>query len=389
MSAAGRSDHLVACENFILPRGLRSRTAMHEAARHASYAYLKKERSADSCLQSRGRLDPKGLAWLLLALAAVGAGAEQCEAQDSPGRSLLQAKNTVFKAVHLDSEGRQALLETPRHMPDVLEPAELAKGLARRSEAYRIAMSALSGGLWSVFSVILIAAFVTLAVVYHEALRKRLSSFLGRPAQGSSLDSKVPLVPGGSTDFCPELVVPAGCECILIVPSRPRRGEPYGITDNNGSTVLTVADEVNPSCPTPRRLLLAEDGVVLARCGRAQSSLPSSMPNAIDFELVSSKGDVWAELSYQPREGSEEQDKCTIKSKTGRQFTVAGSVRHNALNFTDGPDGQGGLLATTEPVRTAGPLGHAPGTIFRIRIAPQADVGLVLCALICLQHLTS
>mmetsp|Transcript_97235 Transcript_97235/g.135079 ORF Transcript_97235/g.135079 Transcript_97235/m.135079 type:complete len:363 (+) Transcript_97235:167-1255(+) len=362
---------------------------MHEAAKHASYAYLKKERSADSCLQSGGRLDAKGLVLLLLALAAVGAGAEQCEAQDSPGRSLLQAKNTVFKAVHLDSEARQALLESPRHLPGVLEPAELAKGLARRSAAYRIAMSAFSGGLWSVFAVILIAALVTFAVVYHEALRKRFSGFLGRPSQGSSLDSKVPLVPGGSTDFCPELVVPAGCECILIVPSRPRRGEPYGITDNNGSTVLTVADEVNPSCPTPRRLLLAKDGVVLAKCGRAQSSLPSSMPNTIDFELVSSKGDVWAELSYQPREGSEEQDKCTIKSKTGRQFTVAGSVRHNALNFTDGPDGQGGLLATTEPVRTAGPLGHAPGTIFRLRIAPQADVGLVLCALICLQHLTS
>ena len=88
-------------------------------------------------------------------------------------------------------------------------------------------------------------------------------------------------------------------------------------------------------------------------------------------------------------------------------------MRHNALNLTDQ---HGGLLATTEPIGTTGPQGHAPGatralcrareavpgTIFRLRIAPQADaaaskafglfqsaqVGLALCALICLQHLS-
>lgn len=199
-------------------------------------------------------------------------------------------------------------------------------------------------------------------------------------------DSKVPLEPEAAGDFCPDLIVPAGCECILIVPSRPKRGEPFNITDNNGSTVLTVTDdESSAGSAFPRRALVA-GGLVLAKCGRAESSVPSSMLRAIDFELISSKGDVWAELKYEPREGSEEQDRCSIKSKTGRQLLVMGSVRHNALNVTDQ---HGGLLATTEPMTSTGPVGHAPGTIFRLRIAPQADVGLVLCALICLQHLST
>eukprot|EP00435_Cladocopium_sp_Y103_P057297 s916_g19.t1 len=83
--------------------------------------------------------------------------------------------------------------------------------------------------------------------------------------------------------------------------------------------------------------------------------------------VASDQNDVWAELKYEPREGSEEQepqlepraDRCTIKSKTGRQLLVMGSVRHNALNVTDH---HGGLLATTEPMTSTGR--RAPSSVY-------------------------
>ena len=47
-------------------------------------------------------------------------------------------------------------------------------------------------------------------------------------------------------------------------------GQAFDVTDNNGSTVLTVADdEASAGSAFPRRALMA-GGVLLAKCGRAQ-----------------------------------------------------------------------------------------------------------------------
>lgn len=310
------------------------------------------------------------MAYLLSANVVLSAAEELCQLQEAvktPG--LLQAKSALWTKSLLDVEDGHPR----RHSPMT------SRFFSLEDRDSRLSLST----VWPFIALTMIFLLFTFILVNHEALLKR---FGGLHAERGVPD-KVPLEPEASGDFCPDLIVPAGCECILIVPSRPKRGEPFNITDNNGSTVLTVADdEGSAGSAFPRRALVA-GGLVLAKCGRAESSVPSSMVDrAIDFELISSKGDVWAELKYEPREGSEEQDRCTIKSKTGRQLLVMGSVRHNALNVTDH---HGGLLATTEPMTSTGPVGHAPGTIFRLRIAPQADVGLVLCALICLQHLST
>lgn len=193
---------------------------------------------------------------------------------------------------------------------------------------------------------------------------------------------QVPLTPLEDLYFCPDLVVPAGCECILLVPSRLRGSESHNITDSNGSTVLSVV--TSSEGPSAQRTLVAGNNVTLASCGRSRSSLPGSMLTSIEFELISASGDVWARINYEPRQGAE--DRCTITTKTEQQLHMVGSVRYNALNMTDD---QGGLLATTEPVVEPGPLGEAPGSVCRLRVAPMADVGLVLCSLICLKHLSS
>ncbi|CAJ1345287.1 unnamed protein product, partial [Effrenium voratum] len=212
-------------------------------------------------------------------------------------------------------------------------------------ELSREAVSRLAADVMPFMALAVVFLLLTCVLVNHEALLKRLNLFSEKSQTDRSALDQVPLV--SEVDLCPDLIVPAGCECILIVPSRPKRGEPYNITDQNGSTVLTIVDDQGSAYPC--RALMA-GGVVLAKCGRAQSSLPSSMLTAIDFELMSANGEVWADLKYEPREGAEEeqQDKCTIRSRTGRQFLVMGSVRHNALNVTD--RAHGGLLATSEPI---------------------------------------
>jgi len=182
--------------------------------------------------------------------------------------------------------------------------------------------------------------------------------------------------------FCPDLVVPAGCECILLVPTKLKGSETQHITDSNGSIVLSVT--ASDTGPSVRRKLVAGSNVTLPECGRARSSLPGNTLSVIEFELISASGEVWAQISYEPRQGAE--DRCVITTKNEQQLHMVGSVRYNALNMTDV---QGGLLATTEPVVEQGPLGEPPGSTCRLRVAPLADVGLVLCTLICLQHLSS
>lgn len=189
--------------------------------------------------------------------------------------------------------------------------------------------------------------------------------------------------------LCPDLVVPAGCECILLVPTQPMRGQPYNITDSSGNTVLSVTDYAAPATSgggrSPhRRMLVANGNHNLAQCGRVLPAEPGSTNSTIEFELLTADGEVWAQLSYEPRQGAE--DKCTIKTKTHQKLQIFGSVRHNALNVTDA---QGGLpLAITEPMVETGPLGEPPCSMFRLRVAPMTDVGLVLCSLICLKHLS-
>ncbi|CAE8616034.1 unnamed protein product, partial [Polarella glacialis] len=84
--------------------------------------------------------------------------------------------------------------------------------------------------------------------------------------------------------FCPDLVVPGGCECILVVPTKPRRGQPYDVTDSRGLAVLRVQDAEGPQgAGLSRRALVTGTGEVLAMCGRSRTSLPSNMLSAIVF----------------------------------------------------------------------------------------------------------
>eukprot|EP00933_Yihiella_yeosuensis_P036074 TRINITY_DN2977_c4_g1_i1.p1 TRINITY_DN2977_c4_g1~~TRINITY_DN2977_c4_g1_i1.p1 ORF type:complete len:437 (-),score=50.56 TRINITY_DN2977_c4_g1_i1:120-1430(-) len=199
---------------------------------------------------------------------------------------------------------------------------------------------------------------------------------LGQAAAQSAKASGSPFSEDGY--FCQDLMVPSGHECVLIFPIRPESSS-YEVTDGGGSAVLRVVDgeaagKIGDN-GLPRRALVIGSSDVIAQCRRSNSSMPGSAIR--EFELLQEDGTTWGRVWYEHHEDSE--DKCTIETKGKELLFLIGSAKHCALNLVDS---QGGLLATSES------LHDRPG-LARLRVAPAGDVGLVLCSLICLQHLSS
>lgn len=239
-------------------------------------------------------------------------------------------------------------------------------------------------------SLVLTLCFVIVAGVGYAAgnsefgnrLLKGIGSSEERGAHaGQANDAmQIPLALTDDVHFCPELVVPDGNVCILLMPAKPQRGETYDVIDSDGGVVLRVADAETGG---GARALMTTWGDVLGQCRRARASKPADMQSAMHFELLDAKQTIWAKLSYHARQGAD--DKCVIETKTNQKLMLIGSIQHNALNLTDS---HGELLATTGPA-THMPEGRTPGTLFQVRVAPASDVGLVLCSLICLQQLSA
>lgn len=351
----------------------------------------------------RGRAVTATLLAAILASPSLAAGAEgHCatEVAASFGQGLLQAKSLKSKTASVSEQGPregrlkdeqvahsmlQSYPDARRSAPESGSPAELLGGRADAGQAAGARLFRLQRlpYICLVCTLLVVAAYAAFRQQLLTQLLRRLN-LTSEPEKGM-LEDQVNLCAEDSS-FCQELLVPAGCECILLVPTRPKRDQPYDITDTQGSNVLSVVGDESHgkgSAGVQRRMLVAGGDMVLAQCGRARSSLPASMLTSIDFELLSSAGEVWAKLTYEPREGAE--DRCTIKTKNGKYF-LQGSVRHNAMNMSDA---NGILIATTEPTTEPGPLGQPAGSFFKLRAAPLSDVGLILCSLICLQHLST
>jgi len=184
------------------------------------------------------------------------------------------------------------------------------------------------------------------------------------------------------SQFTPDLVVPEGCECVLLVCSNPKRGMTYDVIDSGGGVVLRIEDSGASAGLLPRRTLLTPSKVLLGQCTRTQRSFPSQTSTEITFEISNANHAVFAKLSYEPRQGRD--DKVFIETMS-QKLLFFGSIQHQTLNLTDFC---GRLLATTEPVTQQGPRGEAPGSLLRLRVAPLADVGLVICSLMCIQHIS-
>lgn len=176
----------------------------------------------------------------------------------------------------------------------------------------------------------------------------------------------------GTTDgdvFCPDLVVPQQCECILVVPVYAPVGS-FGIADMNGRSVLQAASQVQGQGLLWQLHLQTTTGESLARCIEVKPSSPGTLPS---FHILDAKGKYFASLAQ-----VQGQQRFELTTQNGFKLHLYGNFQTQAVNVTDENDS---LLATTEPCGTDF---DQTGIYYRLRVAPLANVGHSLCALLCI-----
>lgn len=189
--------------------------------------------------------------------------------------------------------------------------------------------------------------------------------------------------------YCPDLVVPSSCECVLLVPIQPLSLGPLKVCDTNGLVVLQAAQtldrsqvsrverespEVAGSSSVSSNWTLtlsAGSGELLAKCSTTR--FPSSQsPRPAEFHLLNPQGVLYGNLI-----GNEAGDQFKLKALTGAELFFWGSFDLHAINVTDST---GKLLATTELCAASF---DPAGEYYRLRVAPLGDVGVVLMCLFC------
>lgn len=190
--------------------------------------------------------------------------------------------------------------------------------------------------------------------------------------------------------LCPDLVVPADCECTLIMPVIPPAPGRVPIYDVFGHTMLelkvpldfrgTVGSTAALATPVPSTKdlkspkrevhLLTEAGDTMGYCLHHKA-------RAADigrYDIYTSDGARFAYL-YSDR------GKFTLCTEPGLTFFIMGQYGPPSVNILDGG---GSLVASTEVVLLD--ADHSVDYI-KLRVGGGGDTGLMLCALTCFQDL--
>mmetsp|Transcript_54925 Transcript_54925/g.152326 ORF Transcript_54925/g.152326 Transcript_54925/m.152326 type:complete len:160 (-) Transcript_54925:98-577(-) len=144
--------------------------------------------------------------------------------------------------------------------------------------------------------------------------------------------------------------------------------KPFDITDTSRKTVLKVAVADDHSPTKPKFTLRAENGILLAQFGVSPRDAGGS--ECTDFALMQREGELFARLKR-----TEGQERYVLKTPDKRLY-FWGAFAQRAVNVTDN---DGRLLASTEPASEV-----VQG--YLLKVAPLMDAGLVLCGLLCIEH---
>lgn len=163
-------------------------------------------------------------------------------------------------------------------------------------------------------------------------------------------------------EFCPKLVVPADCECVLFVP-RAARASRYRVFDADGNDVLWIEGGGR----SWQWDLRTTSGELLASCKRG--------PGPLECRLCYTSGGDYAMLCPEP--GGEG---FLLTSTSRRTLRFGGSLQIAALSVTDE---SGTLIATTELASPSEVPQSCGGTEFyRLRVGPSVDVAVIICSLL-------
>lgn len=199
--------------------------------------------------------------------------------------------------------------------------------------------------------------------------------------------------------LCKELVVPEGTECVLAVPvtgleTSQRTQRNFAVTDKKGKTLLSV-NLVLPKGPSGHRierltLQSAGGGDALASCDIVIPTVGSGAGGPRISCTIQSKDDnLFARMKFElhdaPKaaEGETQLGQCYEMVGVGGTWTVSfyGDLSNHNLNVTND---KSQLLGTVEAANL--PFGE-PGSHYQLRVAPLADAGLILMALLALDRM--
>lgn len=231
--------------------------------------------------------------------------------------------------------------------------------------------------------------------VRTRALKQPPSS---RPSGGTPMQSQRSSrgsARGDSALLCPELVVPDGTECVLAVPvvSGPvmEAVSSFGVCDKKGKALLNVAVDVSPSSEAPaghafERIMLMSsksNGGHLAYC-ELLIPMNRSATASTRCMVFKQEGNLFARLDMIAKSTTPngEYEHYMLKGASGGwQLDFYGSLVDRTFNVTND---QSQLLATAEQSDFSFGRG---GQYYQLRVAPLADAGLILCALLALDRM--
>jgi hypothetical protein len=175
----------------------------------------------------------------------------------------------------------------------------------------------------------------------------------------------------GDLQFCPDLIVPARSECVLALPlDKPWSRSSFPVCDMGGKIVLIVQPALVGNLWIST--VATENRVVLAKCQETRSPEDANV-----FELMREGKKCWGKMVYK----HEDERYLITPSHGGVVWHFWGKFDSYVINITDQTNR---LFATTE----LGPVEFQSGSHVLLRVAPETDVGLALCGLLCIrQHM--
>jgi hypothetical protein len=142
----------------------------------------------------------------------------------------------------------------------------------------------------------------------------------------------------------------------------------FSVSDIRGNSVLIVKPSIISNLWTST--IATANGDVLAAC--CETILPGA---STIFELKRAGKQSWARLTYRL-----EDDRYLLTPSHGVVWHFWGNFDNYMINITDETNR---LFATTE----LGPVEYDDSKHYcRLRVAPETDVGLALCGILCIGH---
>lgn len=195
--------------------------------------------------------------------------------------------------------------------------------------------------------------------------------------------------------LCKELVVPEGTECLLAVPvtgleTTRRSHRLFAVTDKKGKTLFNVALKIakGPAGHIRERLTLqsvsGQDS--LASCDVLIPVLNCSLDGSkLQCTIESKAGDMFGSIDYNAPKVGEDSRKCYEMVGAGGTWHMSfyGNLADHSLNVTND---KSQLLGVVEPASLH--FGE-PGSYYQLHVAPSADAGLILIALLALDRMQS